>query len=180
MSPIMVPSSPYPGCWGKRMWPSSAWPGTLLAATLQTPSSPGSSVKVTISLLSPKACSLWTYNFFSYWFPWEWVLCKNRRPLESHQTGRKVEVASKVGSFSLADCFSFPVPPSIFSLKVLLVTYIPQSPWNSCGFSHYSVSLYWWQLFSLHGDKTEKVEHVRFLSCPHSCLFYLIYSINIC
>lgn len=167
MSPIMVPSSPYPGGWGKRTWPSSAWPGTLLAATLQTPSTPRSSVKVTVFPLSLRTCSLRTYNFFSYWFPWEWVLCKNRRPLRSHQTGRKVEVTPKVGLFSLADCFSFPVPPPILSLKVSLMIYIPPWPWNSCGFSYFSVSLYWWQLFSLHGDKTEKVEHVPFLFHSH-------------
>lgn len=79
-------------------------------------------MKVTVSPLSLEAYSLGSDAFFSSWSPWEWALCKNGRPLGSHQTGRKVAVALKVGSFSLANSASFPVSPPILSLKVLLVT----------------------------------------------------------
>lgn len=47
---------------------------------------------------------------------------ENWRPPGTYQTGRKVALASKVGSFSLSDSSPFPVPPPTLSLKVRLLT----------------------------------------------------------
>lgn len=148
MSPMVAPSSPYP--WGGRKgtWPSSAWPGTPSAATPQTPSLPGSSVKVTVTPLFPGDPGLRTNIFFSSCSPWEQSLCENGIPhhhpaLRSYRGGRKVAVAPKVGAFSLTDSSPCPVPPPILSLKVLLAAWLPLESSASCCRSYCSVSLHW-------------------------------------
>lgn len=107
MSSIMAPFFQYPGSWGKRTWLSSAWPGTPLAATLQIPSLPGSSVKVTLSLLSPGASDLRTYTFFSSWSPCKQPCVKTGDPWELTRPVGRWQLFQKLGHFPCASTYSF-------------------------------------------------------------------------